>query len=431
MNLVLIALLLQQPFYMPPRIAVENPTVVTPAPKQLKKDYDKLWTRFLTGKEDARIIKDSEKLLKKQKDFEPVLTLTAYLDLYAGRRTDAERKLETVLTRNPTHRIALSYLAELSFTREDYARASELYTKLLMVDSSRTDVEPKRQKALLLATENLLRNAARAQQENRFGDAEALYRQALRIAPGEPALHAELGGMFLKQEKWEDALTQFRRQVELDGANDDAQRHLAEALMNLGRTEEARTVLDRLRQTGGGDEALETKVKELEDLGRWGEDIGRFRSIESSEVLTREQLAAILVRYFPQVTEFRQTPQILTDTQDSWAGLEIRTIVGVGLIDPLPNHTFQPSRSVTRGELATALARLSRLLGLSTATAPAIPMTDLVSSNALYSDIQLVVGFGALTLDQAGNFNINGSVSGEQAVSSAIQLLELLKQKTG
>src|SRR5688500_6821636 len=144
MNFVLVALLLQS-FFMPPRIAVENPAVVTTVPKQLKKDYDKLWSRFMTGKEDPRVIKDSANILKKQKDFEPVLTMLGYVDLYAGRWSEAEQKFETVLARDPKHRIAMNYVAELAFAKRDYAKASDLYARLLAVDPTRTDVEPKRQ----------------------------------------------------------------------------------------------------------------------------------------------------------------------------------------------------------------------------------------------------------------------------------------------
>jgi tetratricopeptide (TPR) repeat protein len=430
MNFVFAALLLQT-FFMPPRLALENPAVISPLPQQYKKDYDKLWVKFLTAKEDPKILKDADKLLKKQKDLESVLMLEAYIDLYANRRPDAERKLEAVLAKAPQHRIALSYLAELSFARQDYARAGALYAKLLTVDRTRTDVEPKYQKAVLLATETLLRNAARAEADNRVSDAEAMYREALRIAPNEPVLHAELGALLLREKKWEDAMNEFRRQLELDRSNDEAQRHLAEALMNLGRTEESRVILSRLRETGVGDELLETKVKELEDLGRWGGDIDQFRRIESSEAISREGLAAIFVRYFPQLTEFRQTPQIVTDLQNSWASLEIQTIVGVGLMDPLPNHTFQPSVNVTRGEVAVAIARLSRLLGLPATSTVAIPVSDVSSGNPLSSDVRLVVSLGLLKLDDQGRFNINEVVSGKEAVNCAEQLLELLKEKTG
>src|SRR5262249_32783514 len=144
-----------------------------------------------------------------------------------------------------------------------------------------------------------------------------------------------------------------------------------------------------------------------------------------------EQFAALLVRYFPQIAELPQNPQIVTDTQDSWADPEIQTIVRVGLIDPNPNHTFQPSSIVSRGEFARTLARLSGMLGLRASSGPPIPTVDLAPNTALYPDVQLVLGFGALTLDDAGQFNASGSVSGEQAVHAATRLLQLLKERTG
>src|SRR5206468_2896879 len=115
--------------------------------------------------------------------------------------------------------------------------------------------------------------------------------------------------------------------------NSNTERNIAEALMNLGRTEEAREVLEHLRNEGTLDATLESRVNELEDLGRWGNEIGLFRTLRSADSLCREQLAAIMVRYFPQVAEYQQTPEIITDTQDSWARSEIQVSVGTGLLD--------------------------------------------------------------------------------------------------
>ena len=67
---------------LPPRSALQNPALVSPVPQKVKKDYDKQWTRFLSGKEDAKLIKDLDSLIKKQKDFLPAITIKAYLDLY-------------------------------------------------------------------------------------------------------------------------------------------------------------------------------------------------------------------------------------------------------------------------------------------------------------------------------------------------------------
>ena len=428
MNLLLVLLLLQS-LPLPPRYAMENPAAVSAVPKKLKNDYDKLWARFTVGKDDARVLTDFDRLLKRQKSFDAAVLVQAYIHLYERNGPEAANKLEQALAINPNNRIAIYYLAELAFARADYARASDLYARLLAVNNTRSDLETKREKALLLATDNLLRSADRAEQENRLANAEELYRQALLIAPNEPTFHERLAQLLGKEKKWDEALAQYRRQLELGGQREDTEKNIAEALMNLGRTEEAREVLDRLRKQGSLDESLEAKVNELEDLGRWGNDIGSFREIKEADFLTREQLAAVIVRYFPQVTDFRQHPQIVTDIEDSWARVEIQTVVGIGLIDPLPNHTFEPATPISRGQFALLLSRMISLLSISPNSAPPIPLTDVVPSTTLYSEIQLVVGHGLMSLDDGGNFNLNGNVSGKEAVSAVEHLLALSHRK--
>ena len=428
MNLLLVLLLLQS-LLLPPRYAMENPAAVSAVPEKLKNNYDKLWSRFTVGKDDSKVLTDFDRLLKRQKNFEGAVLVQAYIHLYTRNEPEAANKLEQALAINPNNRIAIYYLAELAFARADYARASDLYARLLAVNNTRSDLETKREKALLLATDNLLRSADRAEQENRLANAEELYRQALLIAPNEPTFRERLAQLLGKEKKWDEALAQYRRQLELGGQRGDTEKNIAEALMNLGQTEEAREVLDRLRKQGSVDESLEAKVNELEDLGRWGNDIGSFREIKDADSLTREQLAAVIIRYFPQFTDFRQLPQIVTDIEGSWARVEIQTVVGIGLIDPLPNHTFEPATPISRGQFALLLSRMISLLSISPNSAPPIPLTDVVPSTTLYSEIQLIVGHGLMSLDDGGNFNLNGNVSGKEAVSAVEHLLALSRRK--
>ena len=189
MNIVFIALLLQA-MLMPPRIALENPAALTVMPKRLQKDYDKAWTLFQAGNKDAALSRDLDKLLKKEKDFEPALVIHGYLDLYTGRSHEAEDRFETVLRREPSHRIALYYLAELAYERNDFLRANDLYSRLLMLPGTPRDLETKQQKALLLAVEGLLKDAVRSEAAGNLSDAETFYSRALQIAPTEPSLHA-------------------------------------------------------------------------------------------------------------------------------------------------------------------------------------------------------------------------------------------------
>jgi tetratricopeptide (TPR) repeat protein len=274
-----------------------------------------------------------------------------------------------------------------------------LYAELLSMNVTVPEIETKRQRAFLLATESLLTAAARAERENRLTEAEAYYRQALSLAPNEPTLHARLADLLVKQNKSEEA-TAERKAVE------DLIPHLAAKVIT---------------PEGGA-------VDDLEDLGRWGSEIDLFHRIRDTEAITREQVALLTVRYFPQVTEFRQIPRIITDLQNANSTSEIQVAVAVGLMDPLPNHAFEPASPITRGDLATTLARLSRLIGLSgDQTSPVSPQ-DLGPTNALYPDIQLVLSSGLLTLGNAGSFDVSGYVSGEQAVSAVERLLHTFQQ---
>jgi tetratricopeptide (TPR) repeat protein len=400
MNLFLLILMFESSLVLPSRTAIENPDVASPVPQKLRKDYDKMWTRFTTAKDDAKLVKDLDKLLKKQKTFEPAWIIEAYLALYKGDDTLARTKFMQALMLNPNNRIAVYYLAELADAHGEYARAATLYAQLLSLGANAPEIETKRQKAFLLATDNLLRAAVRAEGENRLTEAEDYYRQAMQLAPNEPTLHAQLADLLNRQNKNQEA---------------EAEKKTAEGLMP--------------RNTAARRTTEDVKGENLEDLGRWGSDIEIFRQIRNAEAATREQVAVLIIRYFPQVTELRQSSQIITDIQASPAKSEIQTVAGLGLMDPLPNHAFEPAAPITRGELAKTLARLSRLIGVSGNQATSVVAADVGPTNALYQDVQLVLGSGLMTLEDAGAFDVSGRVSGGQAVRAIERLLRSFQQE--
>src|SRR5215831_9468200 len=188
MNLMLITLLLQT-LPMPSRSALDNPGTLTEMSKSVRSDYDKIWAHFVSGSQDSTVIRDADKLLKKQTDFVPALIVQAYVDIYAGRNNDAQLKLDQVRVQQPANPIALYYLGELAFAKKDYQAATDIYGRLYEMNKSRSDLEMKRQRALLLAIDGLVRDAAQAEQTGELVKAEALYRQLVQDAPNEPRLY--------------------------------------------------------------------------------------------------------------------------------------------------------------------------------------------------------------------------------------------------
>jgi tetratricopeptide (TPR) repeat protein len=397
MTVILIALLLQVQIALPDRAGLPNPASTYSFPQQVQKDYDKLWKRFLGGKEDTKVFDELTKALKKNPDLLPALLVQSYLDIYAGRPAEAEKRLELVLSRNPADPIALTYLADFAYTRGDYVRASEFYTRLRVINASVASIQTKSQRSLLLAMEALLQGAKLAIAENRSADAQKLYQQALNLAGHEPALRDQLSGVLTGEGKGAPVLV----------------------------PPEDRVTEGPAAQTDPASQAS------IEDLGRWGNQIDHFREIQVSESLTREQLAALIARYFPELSKFRTSDEVVADVQQSWAQSAIRLVVGVGLLDSMANHTFQPARTVTRGEFAAVLSRLARLLGLPASTGPLIRPLDVVPDSTLYLELQPVLGYELMTLDNAGNFDVRAVVRGEEAVNIAEKLHRLLQKNTG
>jgi tetratricopeptide (TPR) repeat protein len=399
MSLILISLLLQLQIALPPRTALANPALSDPVPKQFQKDYDKLWARFLSGKDDAKVFGEFEKLLKKNGEIVPALLVESYVDLYAGRPADAERRLQFVLSKSSTNPVALSYLAEFAYARGDFVTASDFFTRLRAAGSRSPQLETKSERSLLLAMDKLLHDAKLALSRNDLPEAEKLYRQAVQLAPQEPALREQLADVLTREGKREELETQGLRQPSGDPKEGGA-----------------------IRAIGGPTTA---------DLGRWGNQIERFHEIQISESLTREQLAAVLVSYFPELGTLSRSQQVLADVEQSWAETAIQAVVSVGLLDSMANHTFQPARTVTRGEFAACIGRLTRLLGVSAGTAPPIRPQDVVADSTLYRELQPVLGYGLMTLDDAGNFNVGASLRGEEAVNIAEKLRRLLQKNAG
>src|SRR5438105_2502274 len=195
MSIALLTLLIQTSLLLPPRTAIENPAIVSNVPPSLLKDYEKMWARFVGGKEDVKLTKDLDKFLQKQKTFDPAWMIEGFLALYKGNDAAAQEKFMAALNANPKNRIAVYYLAELAYAHAQYARASTLYAQLASLGANTPELETKRQKVFLLATDDLLRAASRAEAENRFAEAESYYRQAINIVPNEPALHARLADL--------------------------------------------------------------------------------------------------------------------------------------------------------------------------------------------------------------------------------------------
>ena len=91
-------------------------------------------------------------------------------------------------------------------------------------------------------------NILKAQDAFQSGDFDSGQQLLAKVAQQEPQLHAipfMLGQAAIRQQKWEEAATQFRRCLELNANFDQAMTGLAHALIGLGNPVEARQWIDK------------------------------------------------------------------------------------------------------------------------------------------------------------------------------------------
>jgi hypothetical protein len=105
-------------------------------------------------------------------------------------------------------------------------------------------------------------------------------------------------------------------------------------------------------------------------------------------------------------------------------------------MDPFPNHTFQPSGAVRRGDLASAV---SRVLTLIAAEKPKLAarwrdprprFSDLSPAHLAYPAAARAVSAGVLDMLDDNSFQLARPVSGAEALL-AIQRLEALAKSGG
>jgi len=116
---------------------------------------------------------------------------------------------------------------------------------------------------------------------------------------------------------------------------------------------------------------------------------------------------------------------VAVDISASWARDHITTILGLGIMDVYPNHTFQPGARMRRGEVAQAVARVLDLLRVPKTPAP-LP-SDVAPSHLDRDAVVRVVGAGIMPLGPDGEFEPWRTVNGREAV----EIVEALARVVG
>jgi len=388
----------------------------------------------------------------------------AWSQLQAGNHGGAERTYSRVLKAAPASAPALAGQGYVALARDDAGRALARFDEALASSPQLSAAMVGRGQALLRqgnavaalgsfeaaaaadpslnlsgrietlrfrVVEERLAQARALAAKGEWDSARAAYQDTLNASPDSAVLYRELAGVERRAGFTAEADAHLGRALELDPADRATHLLLAEVREEGGDYDGAISSYEAaMRLEPSADvEARLVRARERADLSKLPEE---FQTLGSKPEATRSDLAAALAIRLPGLlarAPVRATP-VITDVRGQWARPWILTTVRAGVLDVYPNHTFQPSGTVKRSELAEAASRVLALLSAQgdrraaqwTQATPAF--SDLPATHPAYRAAADASAAGAMAA-RNGAFDAAAVVSGKELLESVAALQRL------
>lgn len=320
--------------------------------------------------------------------------------------------------------------AQLTLGQREQALAS--FEAAVAADPKLTDLRARIDVLRFRGMQDDVDAARKAAEAGKLAEAQSIYERSLAASPESPFLYRELAVIERRSGNLEAALRHAEKAAELNPAE-------PRNFVTLGEIYEAQGDYAKAAEAYGTavglepSDALRLRIDELREKTAFSTMPDEYRAIEASETVTRAQLAALFgVRLDDLLKRAqRSNAAVVTDTRGNWAGPWILSVSRAGIMEPYPNHTFQPNALVHRGDLALAA---SRALSLIAAERPRqaeawsgarARFPDLPPGHLSYPAASVAVQSGVMTTTRDGAFQLSRPVTGAEALAAIRKLEEL------
>lgn len=393
--------------------------------------HDRAWRYFQTG--DLKTAdREIAAALTASPAFYPAEALGGYVDLVRKDARSALTRFDRALEHQNGYLPALvgRGRALQALGRDDEAVAA--YQAALALDPALSDLARQIDVLRFRGAEREIASARQAARANNLADARTAYQRAIANSPDSAFLYRELAALERQAGDADAALEHFRKSLALDAGD-------AGSLVQIGELLESRGDVDGALAAYADALALEPNdqvaarreaIIARQELARLPEE---YRAIDGAPQITRAQLAALIgIRLDPQLNAFPRTePGVITDIRGNWAERWIVAVARAGVMEPLPNHTFQPRALVRRADLAPIAGRLVTRLSppqqVQAWQAAKTAFTDLSPGHLAYPAASTAVASGVMTKTVEGAFQPSALVTG----ADAIAMIERVQRLSG
>jgi tetratricopeptide (TPR) repeat protein len=391
--------------------------------------------QFLQAGDTGSAEREFNALLKQAPDFYPADAGLGYVSLA---KEDAARALghfDKALARNPSYASALAGKGEalLALGRTD--AALEAFQDAIAADASLTPLRSRVDVLKFREVQRHVETARKAAEAGKTEEARNGYIAAIAASPSSAFLYRELSAVELKSGDRQSALVHAEQAVALDPSDARALMLIAEIREASGEWAMAADAYAAVNAVEPS-EATAVKADRMRERAAFDAMPAEFRAIDTAPTITRAQLASLLgVRLEALLRRARASnTAVMTDVRGNWALPWIHAVTRAGVMEPFPNHTFQPGGIVRRGDLAQAVSRVLTLVATEKPRIaarwrdPRPRFSDVAPTHLSYPAVARSVSAGILAPFDQDSFQLSRPVSGAEALDAVSKLEALAKR---
>jgi len=396
--------------------------------------HERAWAQLQSGdpRSAERTLRES---LKKSPRFYPSQAALGYVRLAQAAHADALQWFDRALAAQPAYVPALVGRGEALVELGREGGAFDAYQSALAAAPDQPVALRRVEVLRFRAVQSDVAAAQAALAGQRLEEAREHYGRALRASPDSGFLHRDLADVELKLGQLDRARTMVDRALALDAA--DARAYAIRGELNVAAAEPVVALADfrRALELDPGLTDLPARITEIETGLKDASLPAEFKAIGGSPRVTRGEAAALLAHNVAPILQATARGTVLiTDSRRHWAQASILLAARAGAMEVYPNHTFQPSAGMSRGEFAATVARV---LNLVDARAPQLgqgwrearlAFADVRPGHTLYVPISRAVASGVMTPLEGQTFGISRPMSGADAVAAVDRLARIVEK---
>lgn len=390
-------------------------------------------------------------------------------DAWAYLRQGRTEKAMTIFVRlGPRNAFAVAGQAYIALMRNDLAGAEELFDRALEIQSDLTsaylglgqlyqksgqdvqayrtflealkrdpDNEFARRESEAIAegkTAEAMAEARAAESAGQTEKGKEAYLRALEYSPKLLDAHRALARISIKQKDFPSALFHLQTAAANGPEDTGLWREYADALFEAGQWSRSLDAYQQIVALDPQNKSVKDRVDQIKNRLGVADLPDQFGSIADAENVTKEDVAALIgVRFREALADVNPKPPIIVDITTSWAQRYIHKVAALGILEVFSNHTFQPKKTMNRGELAEAIVRLIEVLKKNGfPLVPQIPIervriSDVPEEHFYFVSIAQAVAYRVMDLAPDRTFKPDLPVSGREAVKIFDFLAGLIK----